>query len=132
MQGIKNAIKIILLGFVPLMLLVYLIRLSNNKISDFIGLSDLYYYFQNVNIWQPFQDMYNNLDWQYQQFILVNQSFQNVEDLWQFLALIPQWLGGFFSMMSFPIQMIYYIFSFIINIFIEIFRFISFLGGFSQ
>lgn len=127
----KRFIIIILATFIPLMLWTYLIRLSNNS-TEFLGLSDLYYYFQNVNIWKPFQDMYNSLDWQFQQFILVNQQFQNVSDIWEFLALIPRWLGGFFDMISFPIQMIYYIFSFIMNLFVEVFHFIAFLGGFSQ
>ena len=102
MEAIKKVVKLILIGFVPFMLIVYLVRLSNNKMSDFIGLSNLYYYFQSVNIWKPFQDMFDSLSSQYNQFVLSSQNFQNVSDLWEFLSLIPQWLGSLLTFFMSP------------------------------
>lgn len=125
----KTFIKIfgsIFAFFICVMLIVWLIRLSNNK-TDFIGISALYTYIQSVNILKPFNDMINSFTEQMQGFQASISNFGNIADWSSFWSTIGNFMPSLWNLLSMPIQVIYYIGSFIVNLIIEVTRFFRYV-----
>lgn len=112
-----------------------LIRLANGK-SAFISMTDLYYYFQDVDILKPFNKLVEYFTELKDNFVVDitdiqswNTQINSFSDLWDsflnFFSYIGKVLFDIVLFVGFPVVATYYSMEFLVSLFGTFFSFIS-------
>lgn len=128
MSVFKGIIASLFTTFIIVFMVIFLVRLSNGK-SAFIGTSDFYYYFQSVDLLKPFKIMLDEFVKQINSYSSSVASFGSIQNIGDFFNVLSKFIPSFFTLFTWPIQLIYYVLYFIGTLIGEIMRFFAFLTG---
>ena len=105
------------------MLIIMLVRLFYGK-SAFIGLSDVYYIVQDLDLYKPFQEMWNDVSSSINEFGNYI-STTSIVDIGSFFQAVGNFFPAFFNMFFIPFKILYYIGYYIFNLGYQIAMFIA-------
>lgn len=131
-------------AFASVFLGIYLFRLMNGNIT-FIGLSDVYYYFNNnsIDTFNTLEALTNEINNSISNFDLKIQAFNDIASPFNsqlpFLVQLAIMLGQFFTkffdffiafgrIVMLPITTLYYTLQFIVGVLVYIFKFLQYVA----
>lgn len=109
-----------------MLMITWLIRLGSNK-TAFVGISDIYKYFEQVDIMRSWNDMLSSIEKLKNLFTSNMAQFGNISSIEDFFKCIGDFIPNLFNLLKMPIDFIFYIAWFIFDIISSIVGFFSFI-----
>lgn len=118
--------------FITLMLFIFIIRIANHK-SGFLGISDLFDYFDSgkVDFYKPFKTMIDNIVNVFNGFSQIVEKAKNINNAWDVLSILGAGLVQGLKLISFPVILIFEIIRMIVGYIMIFIDFINWIISFN-
>lgn len=112
------------------MITTMLIRLANGR-TAYIGLSDMIYFFNDVDFIAAFKTMISKINSQVVNFQESLTAFGNINDLGSFFSAVGDFFKSLFYVINIPVTILLYILKWVFDLISILARFFDFACGFN-